>query len=60
MGCKCDYLLGCVDQVQDDPRIASFAKRLLLMKDGAIVDDMPLDGDGGESARKAMEKAGLL
>jgi putative ABC transport system ATP-binding protein len=46
--------------VTHDPRIASFAKRLLLMKDGAIVDDLPLDGDGGEAARKAMEKAGLL
>jgi putative ABC transport system ATP-binding protein len=46
--------------VTHDPRIASFAKRLLLMKDGAIVDDLPLDGDGGESARRAMEKAGLL
>jgi putative ABC transport system ATP-binding protein len=46
--------------VTHDPRIASFAKRLLLMKDGAIVDDLKLDGDGGESARKAMEKAGLL
>jgi putative ABC transport system ATP-binding protein len=46
--------------VTHDPRIASFAGRLLLMKDGAIVDDLPLDGDGGESARKAMEKAGLL
>ncbi|HEX9092419.1 MAG TPA: ABC transporter ATP-binding protein [Coriobacteriia bacterium] len=46
--------------VTHDPRIASFAKRLVLMKDGAIVDDLPLDGDGGESARKAMEKAGLL
>ena len=46
--------------VTHDPRIASFARRLLLMKDGAIVDDLPLDGDGGEAARKAMEKAGLL
>jgi putative ABC transport system ATP-binding protein len=46
--------------VTHDPRIASFAKRLLLMKDGAIVHDMALDGDGGESARKAMEKVGLL
>ncbi|MDO8916028.1 MAG: ABC transporter ATP-binding protein [Coriobacteriia bacterium] len=46
--------------VTHDPRIASFAKRLLLMKDGAIVDDLALDGDGGESARRAMEKAGLL
>jgi putative ABC transport system ATP-binding protein len=46
--------------VTHDPRIASFAKRLVLMKDGAIVDDLPLDGDGGEAARTAMQKAGLL
>ena len=46
--------------VTHDPRIAAFARRLLLMKDGAIVDDLALDGDGGDTARKAMEKAGLL
>ena len=46
--------------VTHDPRIASFAKRLVLMKDGAIVDDVKLDGGGGDAARKAMERAGLL
>jgi putative ABC transport system ATP-binding protein len=46
--------------VTHDLRIASFARRLLLMKDGAIVDDLPLDGDGGTASRKAMQKAGLL
>jgi putative ABC transport system ATP-binding protein len=46
--------------VTHDPRLASFAKRLLLMKDGDIVDDVKLDGHGGESARAAMERAGLL
>jgi putative ABC transport system ATP-binding protein len=46
--------------VTHDPRIAAFAKRLVLMKDGAVVDDLKVDGDGGEAARKAMEKAGLL
>jgi putative ABC transport system ATP-binding protein len=49
-----------VVMVTHDPRIASFAKRLVLMKDGAIVDDLPLDGAGGDAARNAMEKAGLL
>jgi putative ABC transport system ATP-binding protein len=44
--------------VTHDPRIASFAKRLVLMKDGAVVDDLPLDG--GDSARTAMDRAGLL
>jgi putative ABC transport system ATP-binding protein len=45
--------------VTHDPRIASFAQRLVLMKDGKIVDDVPLDGTH-ESARVAMEKSGLL
>jgi putative ABC transport system ATP-binding protein len=46
--------------VTHDPRIASYARRLVLMKDGRIVDDLPLDGDGGDAARHAMEKSGLL
>jgi len=46
--------------VTHDPRIAAYAKRLVLMKDGRIVDDLPLDGDGGDAARHAMERAGLL
>ena len=46
--------------VTHDPRIASFAKRLVLMKDGAIVDDVKIDGGGGDAARNAMERAGLL
>ena len=45
--------------VTHDPRIASFAQRLVLMKDGKIVDDVRLDGTH-ESARIAMEKSGLL
>ncbi|MDO8964472.1 MAG: ABC transporter ATP-binding protein [Coriobacteriia bacterium] len=46
--------------VTHDPRIASFAGRLVLMKDGAVVDDIKLDGQGGDAARAAMERAGLL
>ncbi|HEY5506181.1 MAG TPA: ABC transporter ATP-binding protein [Coriobacteriia bacterium] len=46
--------------VTHDPRIAAYAKRLVLMKDGKVVDDLPLDGDGGDAARHAMERAGLL
>ena len=42
-----------------DPRIASYAKRLVLMKDGRIVDDVALDGTR-EAAHRAMEKSGLL
>jgi len=32
----------------------------VLMKDGAIVDDVKIDGGGGDAARNAMERAGLL
>ncbi len=45
--------------VTHDPRIASYAERLLLMQDGRIVDDLPLDDDRTTPLR-AMEKAGLV
>jgi putative ABC transport system ATP-binding protein len=45
--------------VTHDPRIASFAQRLVLMKDGKIIGDVALDGTH-EAARIAMEKSGLL
>ena len=45
--------------VTHDPRIASFAQRLVLMRDGRIVDDLMLDGSH-EGPRRALEKAGLL
>jgi len=45
--------------VTHDPRIASFAERLVVMRDGRIVDDLPLDGTHS-AARDAMENAGLL
>jgi putative ABC transport system ATP-binding protein len=45
--------------VTHDPRIASFAHRLVLMKDGQIVDDLELDGSR-EAPRAALEKSGLL
>jgi putative ABC transport system ATP-binding protein len=45
--------------VTHDPRIAAYAGRLVLMKDGRIVDDLKLDGSG-DAARNAMERAGLL
>jgi putative ABC transport system ATP-binding protein len=45
--------------VTHDPRIAAYAARLVLMKDGRIVDDLKLDGTG-DAARDAMERAGLL
>ncbi len=45
--------------VTHDPRIASFAHRLVLMRDGAIIDDLPLDGRP-DAARDAMDRAGML
>ncbi len=45
--------------VTHDPRIASYAERLVVMTDGRIVDDLPLDGTHS-AARDAMENAGLL
>jgi len=45
--------------VTHDPRIASYASRLVLMRDGAIVDDLVLDGRP-EAARQAMDRAGML
>ena len=45
--------------VTHDPRIASYAQRLVLMRDGVIVDDLSLDGSR-EAPIRAMERAGLL
>ncbi|WOQ18236.1 ABC transporter ATP-binding protein [Raineyella sp. W15-4] len=45
--------------VTHDPRIASYAQRLILMNDGRVVDDLPLDGSR-EGPIRAMERAGLL
>jgi putative ABC transport system ATP-binding protein len=45
--------------VTHDPRIASYAGRLLLMRDGQIIDDLVLDGSR-EAPRNALERSGLL
>lgn len=45
--------------VTHDPRIAAFAQRLVLMRDGRVVDDLPLDGSR-EGPRQALERSGLL
>jgi len=45
--------------VTHDPRIASYAERLVLMRDGRIVDDLVLDGSR-EAPLRAMERSGLL
>ncbi|MBI5231176.1 MAG: ABC transporter ATP-binding protein [Coriobacteriales bacterium] len=46
--------------VTHDPRIAGHARRMVLMRDGRIEDDIELGEHDGEAARKAMVKAGLL
>lgn len=46
--------------VTHDPRIAGFADRVLLMKDGAIIEDIKLDGGGAKAVQKAMQRNGLL
>ncbi|MFZ0530445.1 MAG: ABC transporter ATP-binding protein [Propionicimonas sp.] len=45
--------------VTHDPRIATYAQRLVLMQDGRIIDDVRLDGTL-EGPRRALERAGLL
>ena len=45
--------------VTHDPRIASFAQRLVLMRDGRVVDDVALDGSR-DGPRRALERADLL
>lgn len=45
--------------VTHDPRIASYAQRLVLMRDGRIIDDLVLDGSR-EAPLRAMERSGLL
>ena len=45
--------------VTHDPRIAGYADRLVLMRDGAIIDDLPLAGRP-EAVRQAMDRARML
>lgn len=45
--------------VTHDPLIASHATRLVLMRDGRILDDLALDGSL-QAPRLALERAGLL
>jgi len=46
--------------VTHDPRIAGYAGRMLLMRDGTIEDDVDLRDNAAERARDAMQKAGLV
>lgn len=45
--------------VTHDPRIAGYADRLVLMRDGTIIDDLALAGRP-EAVRQAMDRAGML
>jgi len=50
-----------VVMVTHDPRIAAYARRIVFMRDGKIVDDVtPGGADPAAEARTAMERAGLL
>ncbi len=49
-----------VVMVTHDARIAAHAERMLLMKDGRIMEDVQLGDRGIEAARPAMESVGLL
>jgi len=46
--------------VTHDPRIAGYANRMVLMRDGAIEDDVDIRSDAAGRARAAMERAGLV
>lgn len=66
-----DEIAGLLRQVSDswgravvmvthDPRIAAHAKRIVFLRDGAVIGDVELDGGGIEAASSAMHKVGLL
>lgn len=49
-----------VVMVTHDPNIAAHAKRIVFLKDGTIVADKRITGDGPDAARRIMHEAGLL
>ena len=48
---SCDELGQTIVMVTHDPKAASYADRIVFLKDGAIVDELRLDGARGETAR---------
>ena len=66
-----DEVAGLLKQVSDawgravvmvthDPRLAAYADRIIFLKDGAIVDETRLSGNGAEEARAVKEKVEAL
>jgi putative ABC transport system ATP-binding protein len=49
-----------VIMVTHDPRIAAYADRIVFLKDGAIVDETWLSGNGAEQANAVKEKVDAL
>jgi putative ABC transport system ATP-binding protein len=48
---SCDELGQTIVMVTHDPKAASFADRVVFLKDGRIVDELKLDGRHGETAK---------
>ncbi|MEW5719183.1 MAG: ABC transporter ATP-binding protein [Chloroflexota bacterium] len=48
---SCDELGQTIVMVTHDPKAASFADRVVFLKDGRIVDELKLDGARGEAAK---------
>ncbi len=48
---SCDELGQTIVMVTHDPKAASFADRVVFLKDGRVVDELKLDGARGEAAK---------
>ena len=48
---SCDELGQTIVMVTHDPKAASFADRVVFLKDGRVVDELKLDGGRGETAK---------
>ena len=55
----CDEWGRTILMVTHDPRISAYADRIVFLKDGQIVDDTPLSGDGWENATFAQVREGV-
>ncbi len=49
-----------VVMVTHDPRIAAYADRIVFLKDGRIVDETKLNGNGAAQAKSVQEKVDAL
>jgi putative ABC transport system ATP-binding protein len=48
---SCDELGQTIVMVTHDPKAASFADRIVFLKDGRVVDELKLNGARGDTAR---------